>query len=293
MSTSDSVWPHAEIPPLAAAKARDGLTTVNRVVVKVGTSTITYENGRFNLANMEHLCRSIANQQNRGREMILVTSGAIGVGVGFLRLPEKPRTMRDKQAVAAVGQCELMSMYARLMHEYACTVGQILLTRDDIDDPLTRTNVLNTFNALLEREIVPVVNENDTVSTREISHNGTFGDNDTLSAEVAALVGADLLIILSDVDGLFAEDPRQDPQAKLLTDVEKVSPEIERLAGGEGTNRGTGGMRTKIAAARIAAKVGLPTVIANGSRAGIIDKILEGRQVGTLFRAHPKDKERC
>ena len=193
------------------------------MVIKVGTSTITYDNGRFNLTNLEHLCRSIANQMNQGREIILVSSGAIGVGVGRLRLQEKPQAIREKQAVAAVGQCELMSMYSRLMSDFNYTVAQVLLTKDDIDDEITRDNICNTFEALIEKEIIPIVNENDTVSTREIYHNGTFGDNDTLSAIVADLVGADLLIILSDIDGLYDSDPRTHDEASLISTVETIT----------------------------------------------------------------------
>lgn len=264
---------------------RQILKAARRVVIKVGTSTITYDNGRFNLTNLEHLCRSIANQMNQGREVILVSSGAIGVGVGRLKLKEKPRSIRDKQAVAAVGQCELMSMYSRLMSDFNYTVAQILLTKDDIDDSVTRTNIINTFQALLEQEIIPIVNENDTVSTREIYHNGTFGDNDSLSAIVAQLIGADLLIILSDIDGLFDQDPHAHPDARLICTLGKITPEIEEIAGGEGSNRGTGGMRSKIIAARIATQAGINTVIANGSQSRVIDAILDGKEVGTLFLA--------
>ncbi len=263
--------------------AREKLKTARRVVVKVGTSTITYENGRFNLTNLEHLCRSIANQMNQGREIVLVSSGAIGVGVGRLRLQERPQAIREKQAVAAVGQSELMSMYSRLLADYNYVVGQILLTKDDTDDPLTRENICNTFSALLEQEILPIVNENDTVSTREIYHNGTFGDNDTLSAIVARLVQADLLIILSDIDGLYDKDPHQHEDAVLIKTVARIDSRMEESAGSEGSNRGTGGMRTKLTAARIAAAAGISTVIANGSRSRIVDAVLDGRDAGTLF----------
>lgn len=265
---------------------REKLTRAKRVVIKVGTSTITFDNGRFNLTNLENLCRSIANQMNQGREIILVSSGAIGVGVGRLRLAEKPKAMREKQAVAAVGQCELMSMYSRLMSDFSYTVGQVLLTKDDIDDEITRENICNTFEALIEKEIIPIVNENDTVSTREIYHNGTFGDNDTLSAIVAVLVGADLLIILSDIDGLYDSDPRENAGAAFIPTVETITDSIAGLAGGEGSARGTGGMRSKVTAAKIATAVGLDTVIANGSTPRIIDAILSGRETGTLFKAN-------
>jgi glutamate 5-kinase len=221
---------------------------------------------------------------NQGREIILVSSGAIGVGVGRLRLAKKPKTIREKQAVAAVGQCELMNMYSRLMAEHNYTVAQILLTRDDIEEKITRQNICNTFEALIEREILPVVNENDTVSTREIYHNGTFGDNDTLSAIVADLINADLLIILSDIDGLYTHDPRISTEARLIATVDRIDKTIVDSAGGEGSLRGTGGMRSKISAARIAVDSGLETVIANGSIPQIIDDILDGQEKGTYFR---------
>ncbi|MDD2458346.1 MAG: glutamate 5-kinase [Eubacteriales bacterium] len=262
---------------------REKISKARRIVIKVGTSTITHENGRFNLTNMENLCRSIANLMNQGKEVILVSSGAIGVGVGKLRLPEKPKLIRDKQAVAAVGQSELMNMYSRILNDYNHIVAQILLTKDDIDEAVSRENVSNTFEALLEKQILPIVNENDTVSTREIYHNGTFGDNDMLSAMVAVLTGADLLIILSDIDGLYDSDPRSNHRASLIDHVAEITDEIEQLAGGAGTVRGTGGMRSKILAARIANVAGIDAVIANGSKAHSIDAILEQKAVGTLF----------
>lgn len=262
------------------------LAQAQRIVIKVGTSTITHENGRFNLTNMENLCRSIANLMNQGKEVILVSSGAIGVGVGKLRLPEKPKLIRDKQAVAAVGQSELMNMYSRILNDYNHIVAQILLTKDDIDEPQSRANVSNTFESLIEKQILPIVNENDTVSTREIYHNGTFGDNDTLSAMVAVLTKADLLIILSDIDGLYDSDPRSHAHAKLLDHIDQITDEVEQLAGGAGTNRGTGGMRSKIVAARISTVAGIDTIIANGSKAHTIDQILEQKAVGTLFAAY-------
>ncbi len=262
---------------------RERIAKAKRIVIKVGTSTITHDNGRFNLTNMENLCRSIANLMNQGKQVILVSSGAIGVGVGKLRLPEKPRLIRDKQAVAAVGQSELMNMYSRILNDYNHIVAQILLTKDDIDEVVSRDNVSNTFEALLEKQILPIVNENDTVSTREIYHNGTFGDNDMLSAMVAVLTGADLLIILSDIDGLYDSDPRSNHKAALIEHVVEITDEIEQLAGGAGTARGTGGMRSKILAARIANVAGIDTVIANGAKPHSIDYILEQKSVGTLF----------
>jgi glutamate 5-kinase len=263
---------------VAAQQAlRDKIKQAKRVVIKIGTSTLTYDNGRINLTNMDQLCRSVANLMNSGKQVVLVSSGAIGVGVGKLRLPEKPSSIRRKQAVAAVGQCELMNMYSRLMSDYSYTVGQVLLTKDDIDDEQTRINIINTFEALMEMEIIPVVNENDTVSTREIYHNGTFGDNDTLSAIVAVLLEADLLIMLTDIDGLYDSDPRINPDAAFVSYVPEITDEIEASAGAAGSQRGTGGMRSKILAARIATVAGLDAIIANGSVPHMIDDIADGK----------------
>lgn len=271
---------------VAAQQAlREKIKQAKRVVIKVGTSTLTYDNGRINLTNMDQLCRSVANLMNRGKQVVLVSSGAIGVGVGKLRMPEKPASIRRKQAVAAVGQCELMNMYSRLMSDYSYTVGQVLLTKDDIDDEQTRANIINTFEALLEMEIIPVVNENDTVSTREIYHNGTFGDNDTLSAIVAVLLEADLLIMLTDIDGLYDSDPRINPDAAFVSYVPEITDEIEASAGSAGSKRGTGGMRSKILAARIATVAGLDAIIANGSVPHILDDIADGKNKGTMFAA--------
>lgn len=263
---------------------RLALTQAKRIVVKVGTSTVTHANGRVNLDNMAHLVRSLANQMNQDKEMILVTSGAIGVGVGRLQLDKRPTVMREKQAVAAVGQSELMSVYSRLMNDYHYVVAQILLTRDDIDNAITRDNITNTFEALLERGILPIVNENDTVSTLEILHNGTFGDNDRLSAIVARLIDADLLVILSDIDGLYTSDPKQNADARLIPTVSAIDQSIEAACGGAGSARGTGGMRTKITAARIAQEAGIAMVIANGSQEGVVDLVLKGAEIGTLFQ---------
>jgi glutamate 5-kinase len=268
---------------VAQQQLRERIKQAERIVIKVGTSTLTYDNGRINLTNMDHLCRSVSNLMNKGKQVILVSSGAIGVGVGRLRLPEKPASIRHKQAVAAVGQCELMKTYSRLMSDYTYTVGQVLLTKDDIDDQQTRANIVNTFEALLEMEIVPIVNENDTVSTREIYHNGTFGDNDTLSAIVAVLVEADLLIMLTDIDGLYDSDPRINKDAVFVSYVPEITDEIESSAGSEGSKRGTGGMRSKILAARIATVAGLDAIIANGSAPNVIDEIADGKSIGTMF----------
>lgn len=264
---------------------RRNLKDVKRIVVKVGTSTLTYDNGKVNFSRIERLARIISDLANQDKEIVLVSSGAIGVGTGKLKLREKPATVREKQAVAAVGQCELMHIYSKFFSEYGYVVGQILLTRDVVEDDHRRQNVVNTFNTLLERSIIPIVNENDSVAIDEIEYgeNKVFGDNDTLSAIVADLIEADLLIILSDIDGFYNGDPRKNPDAKMLSVIEKLSPEIEACAGGAGSRRGTGGMITKLSAAKISNSAGIPMVLASGKDPDILETILQGEEVGTLF----------
>lgn len=262
---------------------RKMITDSHRIVIKVGTSTITYENGRMNLRNIERLARAISSLMNEGREVILVTSGAIGVGVGCLDLKEKPTVMRDKQAIAAVGQCELMNVYSRCFAEYSHVVAQILLTKDDLVDPITRNNITNTFEALIEKGIIPIVNENDTVSTTEILHNGTFGDNDTLSAHVAKIVQADLLVILSDIDGLYDSNPRENEEALRIPLVTEIDQAMLDSAGGAGSKLGTGGMQSKITAMMLATAAGIGGVIAEGSQSQILEDILDGEDIGTYF----------
>lgn len=266
---------------------REGLFNSKRIVVKVGTSTLTYDTGKVNFTRIDKLARVLSDLVNQDREVVLVSSGAIGVGVGKLKLREKPKTVREKQAVAAVGQCELMHIYSKFFSEYGHTVGQILLTRDVVDDDHRRQNVINTFETLLENSIVPIVNENDSVAIDEIEYgeNRVFGDNDTLSAIVAELIGADLLIILSDIDGFYDCDPRKNSCSKMLTVIEEITPEIESCAGGVGTERGTGGMVTKLSAAKISTAAGVNMVLTNGSRPEVILDIVEGKDIGTLFRA--------
>ena len=259
------------------------LKDANRIVVKVGTSTLTYDNGNINLTRIEKLTRVLSDILNSGKEVVLVSSGAIGVGVSKLKLKEKPASIREKQAVAAVGQCELMHIYSKFFGEYSHVVGQILLTRDVVEDAHIRENVCNTFETLLENRIVPIVNENDTVSIDEIENIVRFGDNDNLSAIVAGLCNADLLIILSDIDGFYDSDPRENSNAKLLRVIEEVNPELEECAGGAGSKLGTGGMITKLSAAKTAAQFGVDMVLANGSKPEIILNILEGKEIGTLF----------
>ncbi len=265
---------------------RTSIPQSRRIVIKVGTSTLTYDTGKINFTRMEKLAQVICDLMNQGKEVVLVSSGAIGVGVGKLKLERRPNTVREKQAVAAVGQCELMHLYSKFFAEYGHIVGQILLTRDVVEESRTRTNVINTFESLLEKGILPIVNENDSVATDEIEsgENRIFGDNDTLSAIVAKLIEADLLVILSDIDGFYDQDPHKNPEARLIDVVEEVTPEIEALAGGAGSNRGTGGMITKLHAAKIANQAGVDMVLATGKDPRILLDILEGKNVGTLFR---------
>jgi glutamate 5-kinase len=256
-----------------------------RIVVKVGTSTLCHGGRGLNFRNIDLLARTLTDIKNAGNEVILVTSGAIGAGSGKLNLPERPSDMRLKQAVAAVGQCELMHIYDKFFGEYGVTVGQILLTRDDVDRPTVKQNLLGTFESLLELGVIPVVNENDSVCIEEIeSEHKVFGDNDTLSAVVAVLVSADLLVLLSDIDGLFSSDPRKNKKAKLIPVVEKIDASITALAGGAGSDFGTGGMATKLAAAAIATGHGIDMVITNGENPQNLYEILRGGSVGTLFK---------
>ncbi len=255
-----------------------------RVVVKVGTSTLTYENGNVNLRNLEKLCKVLSDLHNSGKQIILVSSGAIGVGVGKLGLRQRPTETREKQALAAVGQCELMFLYDKFFGEYNNSVAQILLTKDVVLNEHSKQNVVNTFQTLLEMGIIPIVNENDTVATDELI-GANFGDNDNLSAIVADLVGADLLIILTDIDGLYETDPRKDPNAKKIEVVNYIDDHIREIAGGSGSNRGTGGMSTKIIAAAAATSAGINTCVMSGADPTHIYKLLEGKSIGTLFTA--------
>ncbi len=264
-------------------KIRKEIKNSKRIVIKVGTSTLTYENGNINLTRIEKLARVISDLINSGKEVVLVTSGAIGVGSSKLKLKEKPQSIREKQAVASIGQCELMHIYSKFFGEYSHTVGQVLLTRDVVEDDHIRNNVCNTFNTLLEMGIVPIVNENDTVAIDEIENIVKFGDNDNLSAIVAGLVNADLLIILSDIDGFYDKDPRSNEDAKLLSKVSKITEELEAAAGGAGTSFGTGGMITKLSAAKTANNEGVNMVLANGKEPSILFNIVNGEEIGTLF----------
>ena len=266
---------------------RDDIKRTHRIVVKVGTSTLTHENGRANLRRIDSLCRVLSDVTDAGRDVVLVSSGAIGVGMGKLKIAARPQATAERQAIAAVGQCELMQIYSKSLAEYSHIVGQILLTRDVITNDHTRINVINTFDNLLKLGIIPIVNENDSVTTEELEDryiNG-FGDNDTLSAIVAALVRADLLIMLSDKDGFFTDNPDQNPNAELVGLITDITPQIERAAGGVGSSRGTGGMETKIEAAKATMGLGIDMVLANGTDPSVIYGILEGENIGTYFRA--------
>ena len=257
----------------------DSFVKARRIVVKVGTSTLTYATGNLNIRQVEVLCKTLADIKNSGVEVILVSSGAISVGVGKLRLPGRPEDTPSKQAAAAVGQCELMAIYDRQFMSYNLAVAQLLLIRHDVEDEKRRANVINTLSRLLQMGAVPIINENDTVATEEIE----FGDNDSLSAIVAALAGADALVILSDIDGLFTADPRKDPSATLIGEVHRLTPEIRALAGDAGSERGTGGMVTKIHAAQICHEHGINMAIINGERPETLYDLLEGKSVGTRF----------
>lgn len=250
-----------------------------RIVVKVGTSTLAHSTGRMNIRHVEDLVKVLSDLKNAGHEMILVSSGAIGMGVGKLNLPGKPSDMPTKQAAAAVGQCELMYTYDRLFLQYNHTVAQILLTGEDVEHSERRENFENTMERLLELGSLPIINENDTVATAEIK----VGDNDTLGAIVARCVKADLLVLLSDIEGLYTADPRKDPSAKLIPVVEEVTPEIEALAGGVGSGLATGGMATKLRAAKMVAQVGCDMIITNGEHPEVLYDIAEGKAVGTRF----------
>ena len=258
-----------------------------RIVVKVGTSTLTHDSGALDLRSMEHLVRTLADLNGMGHEVILVSSGAIAVGTAKMGLPERPKELRMKQAAAAVGQCRMMHIYDKLFSEYNRTVAQILLTGDDTEEADRAAHLRSTFSALLETGIIPIVNENDSVSSAEIEtgHHKVFGDNDTLSAIVAALCGADLLVLMSDIDGLYDADPKTHPEAKLLHQVTELTPDILAMAGGAGTWRGTGGMATKLSAAKVAMEAGCDMVITNGARTENLYGIVAGEDIGTRFIA--------
>ena len=258
-----------------------------RIVVKVGTSTLTHEAGDLDLRSMDHLARTLSDLAGMGHEIILVSSGAIAIGTAKMGLPERPKELRMKQAAAAVGQCQMMHIYDKFFAEYNHTVAQILLTGDDIEETDRAEHLRSTFSALLEMGVIPVVNENDSVSSAEIEtgHHKVLGDNDTLSAMVARLCKADLLVLLSDINGLYDADPKSHPGAKLLHRVKEITPAILEMAGGAGSWRGTGGMATKLTAARVAMEAGCDMVITNGARMEDLYGIVAGEDIGTRFIA--------
>ncbi|MBT2256356.1 glutamate 5-kinase [Priestia megaterium] len=262
---------------------RQELQNSKRIVVKVGTSTLTYDNGDINLARIEKIARVLSDLMNAGKEVVLVTSGAVQVGVKKLKLKEKPTSIREKQAAASVGQCELMHIYSKFFGEYSHIVGQVLLTKDVIEDEHVRNNVVNTFEKLIEDKVIPIVNENDTVAIDEIENIVRFGDNDNLSAIVSVLIHADLLVILSDIDGFFDSDPTKNPNSKLMKVIDGITPELENFAGDSGTDVGTGGMVTKLTAAKTATSAGVSLILANGKEPSILRDIIEGQEIGTLF----------
>lgn len=252
-----------------------------RIVIKIGTSTLTHANGSVNLRRIESLCKIISDMANAGSEVILVSSGAIGMGAAKLKLKERPRDIEGKQAAAAVGQCELMYIYDREFTSYNHTVAQILLTAPDLKSEDRHAKFTATMNRLLSLGVIPIINENDTVATEEIE----FGDNDTLAALVASSVGADLLVLLSDIDGLYTADPHKDPEASLIPEVYEITDEIRALGGGAGSALGTGGMVTKIRAAEIATEAGCDMIITNGAYPELLYNVMDGNLAGTKFYA--------
>lgn len=259
---------------------RELLKDKKRIVIKIGSSSITHKStGHISVSKLEKFVRQISDLKNAGKEVVLVTSGAQAVGVSSLNLSERPVEIEKRQAIAAVGQASLMTLYQKLFREYNQIPGQVLITKDVVEEPTRLNNAMNTFKALLDYNVIPVVNENDTVATDEI----IFGDNDTLSAIVATMVKADLLILLSDIDGLYEADPNQNPDAKLIDIVEIVDESIERMATGSVSRVGTGGMTTKIQAAKIATNDNIDMVIANALEPLVIERIIDGEHIGTLF----------
>lgn len=258
----------------------------NRIVVKVGTSTLTNELGKSDLRSFDRLACVLSDIQNMGYEVILVSSGAIAIGTNKLKMKTRPKSMRAKQAAAAVGQCSIMHLYDKFFSDYDKTIAQILLNAEDIEQEEKKGNLTNTFNALLEMGVIPVVNENDSVSYTEIeSTDRLFGDNDMLSAVVAVLCGAKKLIILSDINGFYDSDPRLNPEARLIQRIEKIDEGVYSLAGGAGSRRGTGGMKTKLQAASLATSQGTDAIITNGKNPEALYEIMKDQPVGTLFVA--------
>ncbi|MDE5967056.1 MAG: glutamate 5-kinase, partial [Lachnospiraceae bacterium] len=262
---------------------RQYLKDKKRIVVKLGTSTIVHpETGGVNYVKLEKLVRFVCNLKNQGKDVVLVSSGAIAVGVKTIGLDRKPKTTSLKQACAAIGQGQLMMVYQKLFSEYHQSAAQVLLTYDVITNPERRSNAINTFNELLQLDTIPVVNENDTVATEEIE----FGDNDTMSAIVASLIKADLLVLMSDIDGLYTDDPNRNPDARMIPQVEEITEELLQMGKESSTVYGTGGMATKLSAAAIATDSGADMAIINGENIENLDALINGETIGTLFQAH-------
>ncbi len=260
---------------------RNTLKNKKRIVIKIGTSTLSYPNGRLNFQLVEKLTMVLGEIKKRGVQIVLVSSGSIGVGAGRLGLTSKPGKLSKKQALAAIGQAELIKIYQKFFEDNNQVVAQVLLTKDIVTIPKRHQNAKNTLKKLLSMGIIPIINENDTISTNEIE----FGDNDTLSAHVATLIGADLLIILSDIDGLYSADPKTESSARIIHTVHEITPQIEKIATNGGSSFSTGGMVTKIAAVKISSKANIDAVITNGSDPAVVFKILDGEKIGTLFLA--------
>lgn len=262
---------------------RQSLSQSNRIVIKVGTSTIMYPNGSINLQRLEKLAFVLSDLKNQGKQVILVSSGAIGVGLSRMNLTERPVTIPEQQAIAAIGQTELMNLYSQFFYHYGHQVGQVLLTKDVVDFPVSRKNTANTFEQLLIKNVIPIVNENDTVSVEELDHLTRFGDNDTLSAIVLEITDADLLILLSDIDGFYDKNPTAHKDALLFNTIDEITDATYALASDSGSRFGTGGMTTKLNAAQKVLEEKKQMVLANGEDPAILFQILAGEQLGTLF----------
>lgn len=262
---------------------RKNILKAKRIVIKIGTSSLILSNGKINLSNIDDLAFVLSDLNNKGYEVILVTSGAVGVGLNILGMQQKPVAIAQQQALASIGQVELMSLYTQMFHRYSQKVSQLLLTRDVTDYPESRENATNALNALLELDIIPIINENDVVSVDEMDHQTKFGDNDKLGAIVSKLVDADLLIMLSDIDGLFDKNPNIYSDAQIFSEIHEITDEIKAMAGGAGSRFGTGGMASKLAAAQILFEAQKEMVLSNGSRIREIRDIILGKEIGTYF----------
>ncbi|MFT9050786.1 glutamate 5-kinase [Liquorilactobacillus nagelii] len=255
-----------------------------RIVVKIGTSTLIHLNGKLNLIAIDQLCYTLSGLVNEGKQVVLVSSGAIGAGLGQLGKTQRPAAIPEQQAIAAIGQTELMTVYQQRFSMYGQKIGQILLTHDVVDFPTSRENVLNTFESLLKAGVIPIVNENDTVAVDELDHHTRFGDNDQLSALVATAIKADLLVMLSDIEGFYDKNPRKFTDATLIKQVKRIDEQLFQHAGGSGTRLGTGGMTTKLKAAQMMLQAGSSMILASGKNPSIIFKLIAGEEVGTLFQ---------